>query len=273
MILEKFKEMHGIKIFCESVDEEHSDYNSRSLDLLYKEEERHFWFISRKEFIFQIIKDVIGLSSRVIEIGSGTGNVSRYLKLKGYTRIAVGEMHQKGLRYAKSYGIDECYQFDLLQAPFENEFNAICLFDVLEHIDEDTKALVNIHKMLTKNGHVALTVPAHMWLWCRDDVVAGHKRRYTKKAMIEKLENIGFEIIVSRYFFISIVPLLFMRRFIHKNDGSSVRHEEYEADISINPFLNTILLNITRFENKLNKFLPNYCGGSLFVLAAKKDSI
>lgn len=270
MILEKFRESSGVKIFHEDVDEEHADYNSLALDILFREEERHFWFVSRKEFIFQNMRNVVKPSSRIIEIGAGTGNVSRYLKTNGYSRIAVGEMHLNGLKYAKSYGIDECYQFDLLRAPFESEFEAICLFDVLEHIDEDVTALINVRKMLDKHGHVILTVPTHRWLWSRDDVIAGHKRRYTKKELVEKLQGAGFEIIVSRYFFISIVPLLFLRTFIHKNDGSSIAKEEHDLDISINPVLNKILLNLTRLENKLNKFLPNLFGGSLLILAEKK---
>lgn len=270
MILEKYRENCGIIIFHDSVDDEHIDYNSQGIEVLYKEEEKHFWFISRKEFIYQQMKSIVNPSSRLIEIGAGTGNVSRYLKLKGYTSIAVGEMHLKGLQYAKSYGIDECYQFDLLSAPFDSEFDAICLFDVLEHIDEDVKALENIHKMLTEHGHIILTVPAHKWLWSRDDIIAGHKRRYTKRELEKKLNNIGFEVRVSRYFFISILPLLFLRRFVHKDDGTHISKEEYLADISINPILNKILLYLTRVENKFNKYLPNFFGGSLFVLAAKK---
>jgi SAM-dependent methyltransferase len=216
------------------------------------------------------MKDVVKPSSKIIEIGAGTGNVSRYLKMKGFTCVTVGEMHLKGLQYAKSYGIDECYQFDLLRAPFEGEFDAICLFDVLEHIDEDVRALENIRKMLTEHGYVVLTVPAHKWLWSRDDVIAGHKRRYTRKELVEKLNNIGFDVIVSRYFFISILPLLFLRRYVHKDDGTHIRQEEYLADISINPVFNKILLFITRVENKFNKFIPNFFGGSLFVLATKE---
>lgn len=269
MILEKYREKYGVKIFHGSAIEEHTDYNSQGLEVLYNEEEKHFWFISRKEFIYQQIKNIVNPLSKVIEIGAGTGNVSRYLKLKGYAKIAVGEMHFKGLQYAKSYGISECYQFDLLRSPFKKEFNAICLFDVLEHIDEDVKALENIRKMLIENGHVILTVPAHKWLWSRDDLIAGHKRRYTKSMLIDKLEKIGLKVIVSRYFFISIVPLLFLRRFVHKDDGTFIDQQEYMADISINPILNKILLFITRIENKMNTYLPNYFGGSLLVVAVK----
>lgn len=109
-----------------------------------------------------------------------------------------------------------------------------------------------------------------MWLWNRDDTIAGHKRRYTKKELVERLEKSGFEVLSARYFFISIVPLLFLRRVLNKDDGSKVREEEYNSDISMNSALSNILLFISRIENKLNKFLPNLFGGSLLVIARKK---
>ncbi len=268
--MKKYKDKNGIIIIHDDIDENHTDYNSQGLDKLFKAEEQHFWFISRKEFIFQQMKSVIDSSSKIIEIGAGTGNVSRYLKFKGYSDIAVGEMHHIGLKYAKSYGIDECYQFDLLRTPFENVFDGVCLFDVLEHIEDNELVLKNIYKMLKINGHVILTVPAHQWLWCRDDAIAGHKYRYTKKDLILKLKHAGFDIDVSTYFFMSIVPLLFLRRLIFRDTKCSVELHEYNHDISINPFLSNILLYLSRLENKFNKYLPNLFGGSLLVIARKK---
>lgn len=144
------------------------------------------------------------------------------------------------------------------------------MFDVLEHIENDALALENVHKMLKKDGQIVLTVPAHMWLWNRDDTIAGHKRRYTKKELTEKLEKNGFEILRSRYFFISIVPLLFLRRLMNRDDGDNVTAEEHEKDISLHPILNSILFLVTRIENKINTFLPNRFGGSLFIIARKK---
>lgn len=270
MIIGEYRDSEGIRVFHDDTDEHHADYNAKGLDTLYIEEERHFWFLTRKEFIFQQMKDVVGLSSRIIEIGAGTGNVSRYLKSRGYSRIAVGEMHVNGLRYAKLYGIKECYQFDLLRSPFEKEFDAICLFDVLEHISADEEALFNAHKMLLNNGHIILTVPSHQWLWSRDDAVAGHKRRYTKKEIINKLKNNGFEVVRARYFFMSIVPLLFLRKLLKIDNGSPVAIEEYESNLSINPVLSKILLLISRLENKVNHVLPNFFGGSLLIIASKR---
>lgn len=269
MTILNYKEIDGIKILHEDIVEDHQDYNAKGLDSLFAQEEKHFWFITRKEFIFRYLSKSISKTSKVIEIGAGTGNVSRYLKHNGYENICVGEMHLNGLKYAKGYGIINCYQFDLLRAPFENEFDTVCMFDVLEHIENDTLALYNAHKMLNENGTIVLTVPAHMWLWNRDDAIAGHKIRYTKKGLEDKLKINKFDIIDARYFFISIVPLLLLRRLLNKDQKNNLSNEEHNTDISMNPILNTILLLITRLENKINKFLPNIFGGSLFIIARK----
>lgn len=270
MILEEYKEVSGIKIFHENQEESHDDYNAKGLDNLYKQEEKHFWFIARKEFILQNIQEYVNKKEKLIEIGAGTGNVAKYFQKNGYENISVGEMHLNGLKYAQSYGIEECYQFDLLNTPFENEFNAVCMFDVLEHIPNDNMALQNVHKMLTKEGKIVLTVPSHMWLWNRDDAIAGHKIRYIKKELVKKLEQNNFEVLTARYFFISITPLLFLRRVLNKDDGSQVKEEEYNNEICMNSVLSNILLFISRIENKLSKILPDLFGGSLFIIARKK---
>ena len=69
----------------------------------------------------------------------------------------------------------------------------------------------------------------------------------------------------------AITPLLFLRRVLNKDDGSKVKEEEYSNDISINPTLSKILLFISNIENKINRFLPNLFGGSLFIIARKKN--
>ena len=206
----------------------------------------------------------------IIEIGAGTGNVSRYLHNNGYKNISVGEMHLSGLKYAKEYGIKKCYQFNLLDTPFEDEFNAICMFDVLEHIEDDNLALKNVNKSLTQKGKLVLTVPSHMWLWNRDDAIAGHKRRYTNKQLLKKLEDNGFVILKARYFFVSIIPLLFLRTILNKDNKSEVKEAEFSKDISMNSILNGVLLFISRVENKINHFSPNIFGGSLLIIAEKK---
>ena len=88
LVLKDYKEIDGIKIFHENVDENHDDYNSKGLDNLYVQEEKHFWFLARKNFILQNFKKYIDRNSKIIEIGSGTGNVSRNLQQNGYAKLS-----------------------------------------------------------------------------------------------------------------------------------------------------------------------------------------
>lgn len=67
MITQEYKEIDGVKIFHSDQDESHEDYNSKGLDNLYKQEEKHFWFIARKEFILQNVQKYI---EKLIEIGN-----------------------------------------------------------------------------------------------------------------------------------------------------------------------------------------------------------
>jgi len=270
LFLEEYTEDTGIKVFHEDIETNHDDYNAQWLDQIFQEEERHFWFIARKEFIFNQMKKLIDSSAKIIEIGAGTGNVSRYLQQRGYSNLAVGEMHSNGLRYAKSYGIKECYQFDLLRAPFVDEFEVVCMFDVLEHIEDDHLALSNIYTILQKRGHLVLTVPSHMWLWNHDDIIAGHKRRYTRKELERKLNDAGFKVEISRYFFISIVPLLWVRKVLNRNKMKETCADNDEKSIALNALVNKVLLYITRLENRIENFLPNRFGGSLLVIASKR---
>lgn len=133
-ILRDYKIIEDIKVFESEVPENHPDFDASTLDEIFEKEEKHFWFIKRKKIILRIIRNFINSEQKIIEIGAGTGNIAKYLFENGYKNISVGDMHFKGLKYAKQYGISECYQFNVLDSPFENEFDAVCLFDVLEHI-------------------------------------------------------------------------------------------------------------------------------------------
>ena len=59
LVLKDYKEIDGIRIFHENVDENHDDYNSKGLDNLYVHEEKHFWFWLEKILFYKILKNII----------------------------------------------------------------------------------------------------------------------------------------------------------------------------------------------------------------------
>lgn len=267
MIIREYRKNQDVFVFDDDICENHPDYYADGLDNHVELEDDHFWFVSRKEFLLNRFQKHIDKQSRGIDIGTGTGNVTGYLISNGYENMCVGEMHGRGLEYARHYGIKELFQFDILKITFDDEFDFVCLFDLLEHVENENIVLGNVFRMLHKqNGKVIITVPAHQWLWSLYDRVAHHKRRYTKHALREKLERNGFDVMEEKYFFMFITPLLLIRRFLYPDKGET--YEGYKTKDSIaNPFINKIFLWLCRIENKLFDFIPNFFGGSLCVVA------
>lgn len=260
--------VNDIALFHPEVQEGFADYPSDGLNKLYNAEKEHFWFINRRDFIKYLFEKHLNSGSKVIEIGAGTGSIARMLMEKYDT--CAGELFQYGLEYAKNYGIKELYQFDLTRAPFKEHFDAVGMFDVLEHIEDDSLALQNVHSMLKDNGKIFITVPAHMFLWNHNDVIAFHKKRYEYKQLKELLENNGFKVLELKGFFISILPLLLLRAIIKKDNDKTVNQNQDElSELEINPMINNILNTTCKIENYFLKYISLPFGGSLSVVAQK----
>ncbi len=260
-----FENINGHQVF--EIMPNDADYRACGLETLFENEEKYWWFIARKEFIQKQMAKHVPKEAKIMEVGAGTGNITRFLLKNGYQNVSVGEMHLHALDYAKDYGIENRYCFNLLNSPFENEFDCICAFDVLEHIEDDLEALKNIHQALKENGKLVLTVPAFQRLWNQHDVDVGHKRRYTKLSLRQVLNAAGFEISTAYYFFVSITPLLLLRAFLKPAQPDQI--PKGDTVEKIHPIFNSLLLALSRLDNLLIPHLPNPFGGSLFAIAKK----
>ena len=241
-------------------DYSYSDYQVE-IDKIRNGESGHFWFRCRRDFIGRIFRRHISASGNVLEIGAGTGFVAEALIRSGY-KMSIGEIHDRGIRYIRER-LPECqvYQFDLRYPPFREQFDTVCLFDVLEHIEDDESCVKGLGLVLKTDGRVVLTVPAYSFLWCQEDVVSRHYRRYSAGSLSRLMAKCGFKVVYSSYFFTAILPLLFLRIF--------QRHAS--ADICApNPIINTILEYMSRIENIVFSWFPSFTGGSLILVAEKQ---
>lgn len=264
--LRDYTEKDGILIFDTVLDEQ-SSYDVGLLEHLIKAESSHFWFACRREKICQVFKSHVNIKARILEIGGGTGYIAEKLNLLGYG-IEVSDIASNGLFYSKNRGLQKLYQFDLFNPPFKEAFDVICLFDVLEHLEDPNKALMKIKTMLKPGGQIILTVPAHNWLWNRDDVISGHKKRYTKKTLKQAFFHSGLKPISISYFFIFILPFLFLRTLTQRASPSPLKKNE-ELNLSIPVWLSSFCYFLTKLELMLAPILPNFAGGSLIAIARK----
>jgi 2-polyprenyl-3-methyl-5-hydroxy-6-metoxy-1,4-benzoquinol methylase len=79
-------------------------------------------------------------------------------------------------------------------------FDYLFAFEVLEHIEQDARALLAWTKHLRPGGRLLLSVPAHARKFGRSDEIVGHVRRYERRQLRTLLETAGFgEIQVMNY--------------------------------------------------------------------------
>jgi SAM-dependent methyltransferase len=238
---------------------------------LFEMEKKHFWHTGRKEIILSVLKGVPDIgSARMLEIGCGNGNVLSFLKAHGID-IEGGDIFLEGLKFCRqnTAGVP-LYQIDILALPFQNEFDVIGLFDVLEHIENDERALGEVNSALKTHGKILLTVPAHKYLWSSWDEVSMHRRRYDRKEIISKLERNGFTILKASYYISFLFPLFLAVRILSKMRRSKNLTETTQSvEVQTIPLINTLLLWTIRFEKKLLKYCNLPLGASLLILAQK----
>jgi SAM-dependent methyltransferase len=249
-------------------------FDAKAFDYLYQMEQKHFWHVGRREMLLDIIKAIPGSATvKILEIGCGNGSVLTYLKQNGLN-MEGGDVFREGLQYCRRRaGEVPLYQIDVTALPFKENYDIAGLFDVIEHLDDDEKALKEVYQALKPGGTLIVTVPAHQFLWRRADKLARHKRRYSRKELIAKLERNGFTIRKVSYFITIFFPLFFALKTI---DGLKRKNKPQEGSSLIEmktyPGLNELFLWVLRLENRLIRHINLPTGASLMVVAEKPDA-
>jgi 2-polyprenyl-3-methyl-5-hydroxy-6-metoxy-1,4-benzoquinol methylase len=147
----------------------------------------------------------------ILEIGSGTGNISRLLLQQGnavtLSDINPDYCHRLASVFENEVTLQGVFQFDLSDPDFiskypqfQNQFDTIVGLNVVEHIKDDQMVIRNASKLLRYKGRIIILVPAFQGLYNSFDHSLGHYRRYTRKKLVMLLQSEGLELIGSKYF-------------------------------------------------------------------------
>jgi len=173
-------------------------------------EARHWWFVARRSILTSLISGLdLPPAARILEVGSGTGG--NLQMLSSFGKVSAMEMgaSARSIAARKTGG-----RFDVraglcpTEIPFAGEeFDLICLFDVLEHIEADVETLVALKSLLAAGGRVLITVPAYQWLWSEHDEFLHHKRRYSAADLRRKISSADLRLVRMSYFNTLLFPL------------------------------------------------------------------
>jgi glycosyltransferase involved in cell wall biosynthesis len=138
------------------------------------------------------------VGERVLEIGAGIGNLTTNLVPRtSYFASDINELYLErlnNLKVSRPYlqvgytdaGAGETYP--------QSEFDTVICLNVVEHLEDDVKALRNIRGSLEKDGRAIILVPNGPGLYGTLDKVLGHYRRYTRDQLVEACARAGFRV-------------------------------------------------------------------------------
>jgi SAM-dependent methyltransferase len=231
-------------------------------------EERSFWFRSRNALIIWALRRYFPHAQSMLEVGCGTGFVLRGVRdAFPQMRLVGGEPFEAGLAVAAQRVPDaELMKLDARELPFREEFDVIGAFDVLEHIDDDERALAAMYSALRPGGGLLATVPQHPRLWSAADEFSRHVRRYRRGELPSKLRDRGFDVLRQTSFVSLLLPVLALSRLRFRNEKAFDPLSEFRAP----PFVDSALGWVLAAERTLIRSGLSFpAGGSLLVVARR----
>jgi len=249
-----------------SMDKSKNEKKLTPYDVENKVESFHWWFVVRRKLLKLILSFVnIPTNCLTLDIGCGTGSNLKALVSAGLYPIGLDQSIYV-LTLVKEKIDCPLLVGDLNKLPLKtNSVGLIIAMDIFEHLQEDVVGICESYRVLGEGGLLIVTVPAFKFLWGIQDEVTGHRRRYSRKEIVKKLREAGFDILKSSYFnFFLFFPILFARCII-RLFGFKIKSEN-EVNF---PLINFFLKVIFSLELYVLKYFSFPFGVSIFCIARK----
>jgi len=241
-------------------------------------EDRHWWFATRTKSLLGILDRLVppaGAGRRVLDVGCGAGNMFHHLAR--YGQVEGLDNNPRPLAIARQRGY-QVQQGSATQMPYEDDwFDLVAALDMIEHIEDDVTTLRECFRVCRPGGFLVLGVPALQWLWSHNDEINGHRRRYTRRALAERLTQAGFSIRRMTYSNFLIFPmaagLIMLRRGAAQEPAlaaPATDDEAYQVEMEpAPPIMNAILSVVGSVEAWMVRGIDLPIGTSIIALAQK----
>jgi SAM-dependent methyltransferase len=231
-------------------------------------EATHWWFVARRRLLADLIaRQRIPRDARVLDIGTSTGSNLRLLKELGFDNRRGLDLSDDAIRWCAEKGFGKVEKGDVCNLPFANgEFELVLATDIIEHVDDDFRAISEIRRVLAPKGVAIITVPAFESFWGLQDEIAHHKRRYRRNELVTLIERSGLTCLDSFYFnYLLFLPIWGARQVIR------LLRVNLESEAQVNtPLLNRLLTWIFTLDVTTARVLHPPFGVSIMAVTKPK---
>ena len=249
------------------------------MDLTYEAkyhqlEEQHWWFASRRDAVYELIQQLnLSPEAAILEIGCSGGPLMQRLRRQGYTHLTGIDVSAPAIELAQARGVPNVSVMDGAALAFADaSFDLVIASDVLEHIEDEGRALREWTRVLRPGGQLLVFVPAHAYLWSAHDVVNHHFRRYSRAGLVAAMQGTGLHVVRSSFWNAALYLPTAALRLGKRLLGADPVAEAATSTGDLHQFsgsLNRLLLSWVRAENFVLRHLGLPIGVSVFALARK----
>lgn len=225
--------------------------------------------VARRKLVRGFVRDCKRPQPGVLlDVGCGTG--LNCLMLSEFGSVKGTDRSEQALEFGRRRGIADLTQSDAehLQFP-DSTFDVLTALDVLEHVDDDLKALSEMYRVMKPGAWLIITVPAYGFLWSEHDEALHHRRRYTAHELRNKITNAGFTVERSSYFITTLFFPILLFRIVHNLTKKSLRAKT--SHVILPKWANSLLVRILDLERLYLRWSNLPFGVSLICTAQKPD--
>jgi ubiquinone/menaquinone biosynthesis C-methylase UbiE len=244
---------------------------------IYELQKSGWWFgNARNNLVIFILKDLLDVivGKKILDVGCSEGAFLDRLKTEKADFSAI-DFDNQAIEFCRKRGYSKEVKFgSILDIPYkENSFDCVTALDVIEHIDDDNKALSEMKRVCKKNGIIFLILPAHKWLFSSNDEAYHHFRRYDLDRIKKIAKKNSLSIKAISYFNISLFPIfvlmtLITKIFPNKRTSSVLKPVPKPLNSMLSKIMNNEIQFVTRNVSH-NKLGPV---GSSYIVILKKSS-
>ncbi len=208
-------------------------------DYFHKNTKLQKKFLKKNNFtyrnVFKALDRYINESMSVLDIGCGSGSISFYVakKVKKVVGIDVSmKAVDNCINSAKQLRISEKAAFKRVNFLNLNElekFDMIIMNEVIEHIQEDKKAIKKVSLLLNEGGYLYISTPSRnaplykIGLLKKFDKNVGHVRRYLEDDLINMVSSFNLILVEQK----ETEGILRNFLFTNKTAGISIKFIRY----------------------------------------------